>query len=79
MQLREYIYSFPRGLRMKAREILAKEVGVTSTTIKSWENGTRVISPKYVPMVEKVTEGKVTREDLRPDIGAHIYAELGIG
>ena len=64
MTLREYIYSFPRGSRMKAREILASEIGVSASAIKSWELGIRNIKSDYAKLIEIKTGRKVSTHEL---------------
>lgn len=68
MNLRKYIYAYPRGKRIKARQIIADALGVTEAAVRSWENGTRNPTPENAFLVETLTEGKVTKQDLRPDI-----------
>ena len=61
MLLRDYIHSYPKGLRMKAREILANEIGVSPSTVKSWENGTRKISDRNLTLIESITGKRLHR------------------
>lgn len=68
MRLREYIYSYPLGKRIRARTIIAKALEVTEAAVRSWENGTRKPSPKHLIAIETLTEGKVSRKELRPDL-----------
>lgn len=68
MTLREYVHAYPRGKRIKARKIIAEALGVTEASVRSWENGTRNPTPEKVLMIESLTEGQVSRHELRPDI-----------
>lgn len=47
---------------------LAKAIGVTSPMIYQWINGLRQIPAERCIQIERVTDGAVRCEDLRPDI-----------
>ncbi|EDW2054875.1 helix-turn-helix domain-containing protein [Salmonella enterica subsp. enterica] len=47
---------------------MARYLGVTSPTINQWVKGKRQIPAARCPSIEKVTNGEVTCEDLRPDV-----------
>lgn len=51
---------------MGGQRALAKEVGVTYQAVQKWRAG-RVPAERCVE-IERVTGGKVTRYDLRPDL-----------
>jgi DNA-binding transcriptional regulator YdaS (Cro superfamily) len=70
LDLREFINSFPRGQRMNVRRRIARAHGVAEVTVRAWANGTRnhPFTLLSVHITESLTEGKVTRHDLRPDI-----------
>ncbi len=63
MKLREYIHSFPRGKRMKARKIIADALRVSESAVKSWETGIRNPKDKYLNEIEEITNGKVKKAD----------------
>ena len=65
MNLREYIYQYPRGKRMLARDIIASALNVSASAIKAWELGLRKPSLKYITDIETLTEGKVTFNELK--------------
>lgn len=68
MKLREYVHSYPVGKRIRARTIIANALQVTEAAVRSWENGLRNPTPQHAIAVEELTDGKVSRKDLRPDI-----------
>lgn len=49
---------------MKAREILASEIGVSASAIKSWELGIRNIKSDYAKLIEIKTGRKVSTHEL---------------
>ena len=56
------------------RTALATKIAVSSSFISQMITGTRPIPPKLCRAIELATEGKVTREELRPDIFADTAA-----
>lgn len=70
MDLPQYIRSFPRSERMRIRNDIAEAHGVSEITVRSWANGIRKhpCSLVSVQITEQVTNLKVSRHDLRPDI-----------
>lgn len=64
MNLREYIYQYPRGKRTLAREIIASALNVSVSAIKTWELGLRVPRPAHAAALELITEGKVSIKEL---------------
>lgn len=54
----------------------ALALGVTVQAICFWRDGERQINPKICVLSEKLTDGKVTRKDLRPKDFAEIWPEL---
>lgn len=70
MDLQSYIKSYPRHKRMKVRKALARAHNVSEVTIRSWANGTRKhpYTLSAVETTERLTENRVTRFDLRPDV-----------
>ena len=65
MDLKSYIGLFPGGLKMSLRKILARELGVSDRTIRSWEY--REIQPREetAQMISQLTKGRVSSYDLR--------------
>lgn len=47
---------------------LARSCGVSQPTVHKWLHGLAVITPRNAIAVEHATGGKVTREQLCPDI-----------
>lgn len=70
MDLQSYIQSFPRSQRTMIRTKLANAHGVSEVTVRAWANNTRrhPYTLKAVEITELLTEGRVTRVDLRPEI-----------
>lgn len=70
MDLREYMNTYPRNQRKAARLRMAKAHAVAEVTVRSWANGSRKhpFTRRALEITERLTEGKVTRYDLRPDI-----------
>ncbi len=70
MDLQAYIKSFPRDQRTPIRRKIAEAHGVSEVTVRAWANTTR--RPPYtlaaIEITEQVTQGTVTRYDLRPEI-----------
>ncbi len=64
MNLREYIYQYPRGKRMQARKIIANALNVSESAIKAWELGLRNPRPENINAIEMITEGKVTEYEI---------------
>jgi predicted transcriptional regulator len=59
MNLREYIYQYPRGKRMRARKIIADALNVSESAIKTWETGVRKPRHKYIDALISLTNGAV--------------------
>jgi len=70
MKLKEYLNAFPRSERPRLIECMAHEHGVSLHTLRSWIQGTRrhPCARKAIERTEKLTAGKVTRHDLRPEV-----------
>lgn len=70
MELREFIDSHPRRQRTQVRRRIAVAHGIAEVTVRSWANGQRKHPCRLasVKITEKVTDGLVTRYDLRPDV-----------
>jgi DNA-binding transcriptional regulator YdaS (Cro superfamily) len=70
MDLQSYIRTFPRSGRMQVRKNIAQAHGVSEVTVRSWANGIRKhpCTLAAIEITERITENRVTRFDLRPDI-----------
>lgn len=68
MKLSDYMKTIEKDRRSIACRMLSKELEVSTSSIYSWMNGTRSISPKNALKLEKITRGVVSRHDSRPDI-----------
>lgn len=44
------------------------ELELNHETVRRWLNGTLRPAPKHFATIEKITDGKVTRHDLWPDL-----------
>lgn len=64
MQLQEYINQSKRGEISR----LAKEINVAIPIVHYWVTGKRQVPAERCPEIEKFTEGKVSCEELRPDV-----------
>ena len=47
---------------------LARELGVKRSTVNSWVHGRNKIPPEAAIKIEKLTNSKVNRKGLRPDL-----------
>lgn len=65
MNLREFIYQYPRGKRMQARKIIATALNVSESAVKNWELGLRNPKPEHIAAIELVTEGKVMLDRIK--------------
>lgn len=64
MTLLEYFEGKPRG----AKVALARAVGISKTWMALIIHGRALASPELARDIEKATNGKVKRKDLRPDV-----------
>ena len=55
---------------------LARLLDVSPQAISSVKKGDRPVPIPWCPEIEKATEGRVTRKDLRPDDWAKLWPEL---
>ena len=51
--------------------LLAAKIGATQQEVWNWLNGQRDIPPSRCPSIERATDGRVTCEELRPDVRWH--------
>lgn len=68
MTLEEYFSDKKRG----AKDALAKELGISRTWISQLIHGRGVCSPELAVEIERLTNGAVTRKELRPDMFGEI-------
>lgn len=47
---------------------LARKLGISPVLISQWRNGVRPIPAERCPEIERITEGLITCEELRPDV-----------
>lgn len=72
MDLKTYIAESPRGSATK----LASELGVSLSYLSQMIGGQSPISAERCVVIEKATDGQVTRKDLHPDDWEKIWPEL---
>lgn len=63
MRLSEYI-----GETRGALSALCGVIGAHSPDVSRWASSTRPVPPDRCPAIERATGGKVTCEELRPDV-----------
>lgn len=54
----------------------AESVGVSLGMVNHWVKSRSPVSPELSVIIERVTEGSVTRKDMHPDNWAAIWPEL---
>ncbi len=64
MTLQQYFEDKKRG----AKDALAKDLGISRTWMSQLISGRQVCSPELAVEIERLTNGAVTRKDLRPDL-----------
>lgn len=55
-------------LSFGGQALMARHLGVSPPTINQWVSGARPIPAERCLEIEKITEGAVTCEELRPDV-----------
>lgn len=73
MQLQDYLATAKRGEMAR----LAKFVKVAQPIVSFWVNGKRQAPAERCPEIEKFTKGKVTCEELRPDVNWAVLRNSG--
>jgi len=48
--------------------LLAKQMGAKTSNVCLWAKGKKKVPTNRCPDIERITEGKVTCEELRPDV-----------
>jgi DNA-binding transcriptional regulator YdaS (Cro superfamily) len=71
MKLKNYI-QIKRGNASQ----LARDIGVFSSDVSMYASGVKPIPHKYGALIEKHTNGLVTRQELFPDEWQSIWPEL---
>ena len=56
--------------------MLLKALGVAPAVLYQWRKNIRTVPPNKCPLIERLTNGQVTRKDLRPKDWADIWPEL---
>lgn len=57
---------------------LAKAIEAAPSFVNQWVNGSRPVPAGYCVAIERFTEGKVTRQELRPDDYWLIWPDLPV-
>lgn len=73
MKLQEYLKSSARGEMSR----LSKTIGISLPIVSFWVSGKRQVPAERCPDIEKFTEGKVTCEELRPDVNWAVLRNSG--
>lgn len=55
---------------------LARALSVAPPTVHQWIDGTRGVPVRYCVEIERLTDGKVSRQKLRPDDFWRIWPDL---
>ncbi|CAM3698197.1 transcriptional regulator [Xenorhabdus thuongxuanensis] len=74
MKLNDYISTLKRGEAKR----LAEKLGVSSSYLSQMAHGHAPVPPARCFDIEKATDGKVTRQDLRPHDWQKIWPEMNI-
>jgi len=70
MNLKEYI------TKIDSASSLAQRLKVPNVSVSNWANGKRPIPIRWMPIIEKQTNGLVTRKDLCPNNWHELWPEL---
>ena len=60
-----------RGLSLNERQRLAREVGTSYAHLRNCGYGSRVLATQHCVRIEELTQGHITRQELRPDWSLH--------
>ena len=55
---------------------LAEKLGISQGLVSMWSSGARPVPIERCVEIERATDGKVTRQELRPDDWHKIWPEL---
>lgn len=75
MKLKGYLDGLERGGAAR----LAEELSISNSYLSQLASGAAPISPARCVEIERVTNGKVTRKELRPDDWEKIWPEIANG
>lgn len=64
------------GRHFVSRAAFARAIGVRPQQLDNWLRRDKEIDPVYCSLIERATEGAVSRRDLRPDDWQRIWPEL---
>lgn len=70
MKLKEYL------TKIETASSLSQRLKVPNVSVSNWANGKRPIPIRWMPVIEKETNGLVTRKDMRPDDWHKLWPEL---
>lgn len=73
MTLNEYLNRSGRGEIAR----LARFIGIKPSIVSFWYAGIRQVPAERCPLVEQFTQGKVTCEELRPDVNWAVLRNSG--
>lgn len=68
------IRSYRQGLGLSCKDF-AERMSIPEPTLRSLENGSRIITAERAKEIEDKTNGELTRHALRPDIFASLRAQ----
>jgi DNA-binding transcriptional regulator YdaS (Cro superfamily) len=54
----------------------AKRLGVSRNLVYQWVNNIRPVAARHCPRIEALTDGQVTRPELRPDDWRALWPDL---
>lgn len=63
-------------LTTSSQYLFAKDLGVSQGLVSQWILGKTLVSPKKCVYIERLTNGKVTRRDLRPNDFWELWPDL---
>ena len=63
-------------LTTSSQYLLAKDLGVSQGLVSQWILGKTLVSPKKCVHIERITNGQVTRQDLRPNDYWELWPDL---
>lgn len=64
MELQEYLEKSGRGSLAR----LAEQIGIKPPIVSFWASRQRQVPAERCPEIERITNGQVTCEELRPDV-----------
>lgn len=51
-----------------SQKAFSQRIGCAQSTVSDWLNCQKKVSPEYVPIIVRLTEGAVNAHQLRPDL-----------